>query len=277
MDNFVFVVFDSEASTYDGLRRIKRLHLEGSLTQYGWAVIEKTASGNWAVKDTNDSDFGTGTLVGSLTGALIGLIGGPIGALVGVSTGALVGMLGDLRKADISSAFLEQAAAAMNKGSFAILVEVTETWEAPLDIEMEAAGGHLVREPQLVFEAEKIEREAEARRAELDRLRTELKQAAVEQRDKIEKQIGKATASLQAATARLDAQRQKLVTRTEAKIKALEQQITEAQHERRVDLERRLAETRADLSARKLKLDQSLDLARQALAPTPQDQTKKAA
>lgn len=272
MDNLVFVVFDDEASAYDGLRRMKRLHTEGSLSLYGWAVIKKDASGNWAMKDTNGSDLGAGTAIGSLTGALIGLIGGPVGALVGLSTGALVGMLADLRKADVSGDFLQQAAAAMDGGSFAVLAEVTETWEAPLEIEMEAGGGRLIREPQLVFEAEKIEREAEARRVELDRLKAELKQASHDQRTNIEKQIGKATDSLKAATARLDAQREKLVARTETRIKALEQQIAETQDERRHDLERRLAGMRTDLDARKIKLGQALDIAKQALGPDPQHQ-----
>lgn len=277
MDNFVFVVFDNEATTYDGLRRMKRLHAEGSLTLYEWTVVKKDASGSWAMKDSSGSDFGAGTLVGSLTGALIGLIGGPVGALVGVSTGALVGMFGDLRKADVSTDFLQQAADAMDRGSFAILAEVTEAWEAPLEIEMEAGGGRLIREPQLVFEAEKIEREAEARRVELDRLRAELKQASLDQRTTIEKQIGKATDGLKAATTRLDAQREKLVSRTETRIKALEQQITETREERRHDLQRRLADMRADLDARKLKLGQALDIAKQALGPDPQRDAQKAA
>lgn len=277
MDNFVFVVFDNEASTYDGLRRMKRLHAEGSLTLYGWAVVNKEASGSWVMKDTNGSDLGIGTAIGTLTGALIGLIGGPVGALVGVSTGALVGMLADLRKADVSGDFLQQAAAAMDRGSFAILAEVTETWEAPLEIEMEVSGGRLIREPQLLFEAEKIEREAEVRRAELDRLKAELKQASHDQRTKIEKQIGKATDSLKAASARLDAQREKLVARTETRIKALEQQIAEAGEERRLDLTRRLAEMRADLAARKVKIAEALDLAKQALGPDSQHHSQKAA
>jgi uncharacterized membrane protein len=277
MDNFVFVVFDDEASTYDGLRRMKRLHAEGSLTLYGWAVVKKEASGSWAIKDINGSDLGAGTAIGSLTGALIGLIGGPVGALVGVGTGALVGMLADLRKADVSGDFLQQAAEAMDRGSFAILAEVTEAWEAPLEIEMGAGGGRLIREPQLVFEAEKIEREAAARRAELDRLKAELKQVSHDQRTNIEKQIGKATDGLKAAAARLDAQRDKLVDRTETRIKALEQQIAETREERRLDLTRRLAETRADLDARKVKIGQALDLAKQALGPDPQHHAQKAA
>src|SRR5207249_2420013 len=123
----------------------------------------------------------------------------------------------------------------------------------------------------------KIEREAEARRTELDRLRSELKQASLDQRTRIEKQIGKASDGLRVATSRLAAQREKLVNRTETRITALEQQIADTRDERRHDLERRLVETRADLTARKLKMGQSLELAKQALSPDPQHHPKKAA
>jgi uncharacterized membrane protein len=234
-------------------------------------VIRKSPSGTWSLKEARDPNAGMGTLVGSMAGVLIGLIGGPIGAMIGLSTGALIGFIGDVRKADVSSDFVQQSAEAMSAGSYAILADVTETWEAPLDIEMEGSGGRLVREAQFMFEAEKAEREAEARRAELDRLKAELKGAADDRRAKLEKQFAKASDDLKAAAARLDAQAQKVITRAEQRLDAIVGQIADAQAEHRAALERRRSSMRVDLDARKSKMRQALDLARQALGPNPQE------
>ncbi len=271
MDNYVFVVFDTEVEAYDGLKSIKRMHAEGSVSLYEWAVIEKSASSGWLLKEASNPNAGMGTLVGSLAGALVGLIGGPVGAAIGLSTGGLIGMIGDVRQADVSNEFVRQAADAMAAGNWAILASVAETWEAPLEIEMEATGGRLLREPQFLFEAEKAQREADARRAELERLKSEFGRASAEQRGKIEKHIERATEKLKSAVTRLEEQADKATARAEQRLSAIAQQITVARADRKEALEQRLAEGRADLEARNAKMRQALDLAGEALRPHGHD------
>src|SRR5512139_2503901 len=99
MDRVVAVVFNDEKQAYEGLRALRDLHKDGSITLYSDAVVGKDASGKLLVRETSEGP--AGTVFGLLTGSLVGLLGGPIGVAVGASTGTMIGAAFDLTRAGI--------------------------------------------------------------------------------------------------------------------------------------------------------------------------------
>jgi uncharacterized membrane protein len=266
MDKFLVVVFPDEVRAFDGIRRLNRLHAEGSVTLYSWTVIKKDASGAVTTLQREDQPP-VGIAVGSLVGLLAGVLGGPVGVAVGLSAGSMLGLLRDAREIDVSYDFLSDVGDELTTGRCAVVAELAETWVTPVDVEMDAAGGVPIREPRLVFEEEKAEREAAARRAELERLREEWRKAASERRAKLEAQIEKARANLQAALKDLEARAKAVDEELVRKTTALEKQLATASAESKADIERRIAELREELARRSAKLKQAIALANEALAP----------
>ena len=272
MDKFLVVVFPDEAKAFDGIRRLNRLHADGSVTLYGWTVVKKDASG--AVKTLQREDQPpVGIAVGSLVGLLVGALGGPIGVAVGFSAGSLLGLIRDAREIDVSYDFLSKVEHELTAGRCAVVAELAETWVTPVDVEMDAAGGVPIREIRLVFEEEKAELEAAARRAELERLREEWRKAAAERRAKLEAKIEQARASLQAALKDLEARAKALDDELVRKTTALEKQLATASAKSKADIERRIAETRKEMAERSAKMKQAIALAKEALAPSVKSET----
>jgi len=266
MDKFVAVVFPDQEKAYDGLRRVKRLHADGNISLYDWEIIEKNASGEVSVRDTDDRGP-LGTAVGALAGALIGLLGGPAGAAIGYSGGAMLGMFGDLRNIDVSEDFVTKVANEMTPGRCALVAELEETWVTPLDVEMDAAGGVIMRETRLMFEDEKAEREAAARRAELEALKSEWSKASAERRANLDKRMAEARGRLQATAKSLEKRAHDTAAETQRRIDTLKRQLADAHESRKKDIERNMTEIGADLDAREAKLTKAIALTNEALSP----------
>ena len=269
MDKFVVVIFPDEARAYDGVRRLKRLHADGAVSLFGCTVIKKEVSGGVTVLQPRDDQFPVGIAVGSLAGVLIGVLGGPVGAAVGLSVGSMLGLVHDAREIDVSEEFLSKVAQELSGGRFAVVAELAETWVTPLDVEMDAAGGIVIREIRIAFEEAEAEREAAARRAELQRLKDEWRNASAERRAKLGKQIDRARADLEDTVARLEARAKQVNDELVRKIDTLDRQLADAAEDAKSDIERRVAELRQELATRSAKLKQAVALAREALAPMP--------
>jgi uncharacterized membrane protein len=78
-------------------------------------------------------------------------LGGPIGLAVGGSIGGLTGLIFDLAKAGVSANFLEEASQALAPGKTALLAEIDEAVEVPVDMKLVKLGGHLSRRPRSEF------------------------------------------------------------------------------------------------------------------------------
>ena len=266
MSKFIVVIFPDETKAYEGTRALKDLHAEGSLTLYGVAVIVKDGSGTLSVKQ--EADQGPiGTAVGSLVGGFIGLLGGPIGAAIGLGTGALLGSVRDLYELGVSGDFLDKVSQDLTPGRVAIIAEVSEDWVTPLDTRMSAIGGIIVRAWRSDVEDELARAEAAARKSELAQLKAEFQQAKAENKAKLRAQIDALQAKAQAAAVRAQARIDRLQSETEAKIKAIEEQVAKARGDAKAKLEQRIAELRADQKRRAGQLKQALELTKEAFAP----------
>jgi uncharacterized membrane protein len=266
MSKFIVVAFPNEVQAYQGTRALKGLHIEGSLSLYGMAVIAKDSEGNFVVKDSAE----TGPLnaaVGGLVGAFVGVLGGPIGVLAGAAGGGLVGYLIDIFNHGIGADFIAKVSETMlEPGATAIIAEVGETWTTPLDTRMESLGGVVLRTRRADFEDEQIALEIAQRRADLEQLRAEYRQATAETRTKVKVKLDEARANLAQAEQRLKTRLETLQSEATGKIATLEKQVADAQADAKEKIRQRIAAARADLDMRSAKLKQAWALTQEALA-----------
>jgi len=263
MDKIIGIVFDNENKAYEGLRALRELHDEGNITLYDDAVVLKDAGGKVTTREL--SDPAAGTFVGLLTGALVGVLGGPIGVAVGASTGTMAGAAFDLSRAGINADFVDEFSASLLPGTAAVLAEVDEDWQTPLDTRIEALGGHVFRRNRIDVEEAYFERQDAAFREEVQALEAERKHAAAERKARLDTKIEDTRHKLQekqdALKARVEATRRE----GETKVKLLQEQAANAREETKERLERRLAAARADYRVRSEKLHQAWKLTKSAL------------
>jgi uncharacterized membrane protein len=265
MSKFVVIVFSDEEKAYQGTRELTEIHAEGSLTLYGMAVITKDAQGNISVKEAADTGpLGAG--VGALVGGLMGVIGGPVGVLAGAAGGTLLGSFIDLFNYGVGEDFIMKVSEEMQPGRIVAVAEVAETWTTPLDARMEKLGATVLRTWRDDFEDEQIARETAARRADFEMLQAEYAQASAEAKAKLKGKLDQAKADLQRAEQRLKSRVDALGKEANARIAALEKQITDARADAKEKVRQRVGTLRADYETRSAKLQQAWTLTKEALA-----------
>jgi uncharacterized membrane protein len=263
MDKVVAVVFDDEKQAHEGLRAFRDLHRDGSITLYSDAVAVKDGSGKLSVRE--GGEVPEGGLFGLLTGSLIGILGGPIGVAIGASTGTMIGAALDLTRAGISEDYLDSVSAYLLRGKAAVIAELDEDWQAPIDTRMEGLGGHVFRRNWIAVEDAYYEKQIAADREELAALEAELKKASAERKARLEAKIEDTRHKLQDKRDELKARIESTKREGDAKVKSLQQQVTAARDEQKKRLEKRLAEIRADYRQRSDKLHQAWELTKSAL------------
>src|SRR4029079_17034950 len=135
MNKVIFVGFDTEQRAYEGDRALHDMHKDGTLTLYNDAVVVKEQSGQVAVRQAPDAEP-VGTFRGMVAGGLVGLLGGPVGAAVGLGAGTLIGAAFDLTNEGLDGDFVEDVGARLEPGKAAVIAEIDEHWQVPLDTRM---------------------------------------------------------------------------------------------------------------------------------------------
>jgi uncharacterized membrane protein len=273
MNKVIFVGFDTEQKAYEGDRALREMHREGTLTLYNDAIVVKEASGKVAVRRAPDAEP-VGTLGGMLTGGLIGLLGGPVGAALGLGTGTLIGAAFDLTKEGVDRDFVEDAGEHLEPGTAAVIAEIDEQWQVPLDARMEALGGKLVRRTQTQIEDAYMEREIETAQQELAVLESEtLAEVKSAQTERARKQSEKLQAKIDAAKQKVREKQNELAAKLQSvkdegdqKIAVLEAQKATATAESKDALNRRMADVRKDYERRTKRLQEALDRRKAAQA-----------
>jgi len=276
VNKVIFVGFDTEQKAYEGRRALHDLHRDGTLTLYNDAVVVKDPAGAVALRQAPGAEP-IGTVGGMLTGGLVGLLGGPVGAAVGLGAGTLIGAAFDLTKEGIDKQFVEDAGARLEPGKAAVIAEVDEHWQAPLDARVETLGGTLLRRTRTQIEDAYLERSLETAQRELAALEAEkLGQVTTAEAEKARKQAEKLQAKIDAAKRRLWEREGELAAAMRAvkdeghrKIAVLEAQKRTAAAESTAVLEDRLANLRREYDGRIKRLQEALDRRRKAdAAPT---------
>jgi uncharacterized membrane protein len=236
--------------------------------------------GDVSVKQPSD-EGPLGTAVGMLTGSVTGLVAGevgaaaglaagaaagPIGAVVGFSLGALTGLVVDLSRSGVNLDFVDEVSQALIPGTTAVVAEVEETWQTPVDTRLGNLGGLVFRRLRSEVVEDQLVREAAAFEAELQQLKGELAESTAEGKAALQREIETVKSKLAATQAQAEARQQQLKSETDAKIAALREQTQQASERRKAQIERRIAEVKADFAARSAKLDQARTLIREALS-----------
>jgi uncharacterized membrane protein len=266
MNKVIFVGFDTEEKAYEGDRALHDMHREGTLTLYNDAIVVKEPGGKVAMRRAPGAEP-FGTFGGMITGGLIGLLGGPVGAAVGLSTGTLIGAAFDLSKEGVDLDFVEDAGAQLEPGKAAVIAEIDEQWQVPLDTRMEALGGKLVRRTPTQIEDAYLEREIETAQKELAVLEAEtVAEVTASQTEKARKQTTKLQAKIDVAKRNVQEKKNELASKLQSvkdegdqKVAVLEAQKATATAESKATLERRLADVRADYQRRTTRLQEALD------------------
>jgi uncharacterized membrane protein len=266
MDKMLVAVFITETAAHEGLTALKDLDRTGDIALYATAVIAKDAAGKVSVKQAVD-EGPVGTALGALTGGLVGLLGGPVGVLAGASLGAAAGMVVDLGESGIDAGFLSEVANAMTPGKVAVLAEIQETWETPVDTRLRPLGAVIYRRLRSEVVEDQLTREAAALRAERQRLHEELAQASAQTKAAMQAQVDMVDKQLEAIRAQAAARADQAKRELEAKVDRMRAQMKQANDREKAKIERRMAEAKADHAVRSAKLEQAGKLVREALAP----------
>jgi uncharacterized membrane protein len=266
MNRVIFVGFESESKAYEGDRALHDMHRDGALTLYNDAVVVKEPAGKVVVRRSPDTEP-IGTFGGMVTGGLIGLLGGPVGAAVGLGTGTLMGAAFDLTEAGVERDFVEDMGAKLAPGKAAVIAEIDEYWQVPLDTRMEALGGNVLRQTRTQIEDAYAERAAEAAQRELAALEAEkLAQVTTAQTEKARTQAEKLQAKIDAAQRKAREKEAELAAKARAvrdegnkKIAMLEAQKATAVSESKAVLDKRLADLRGEYDDRIMRLQEAVN------------------
>jgi uncharacterized membrane protein len=264
MSKFVVATFPSESKAYDGVRALQDLHGEGAISLYSFAVVARDASGKLSVRQEAD-EGPVGTVMSAFVGGLAGLIGGPVGGALGMSVGGLIGSMGDLLNLGVTADFMREVADAIAPGKVAVIAELDEDWQTPLDTRVTAIGGTIVRQSRAHVEDAIMEKNIEATRADFERLRTEAQKAGGEAKTKAKAALTRAETKLRALSTQASERIERLKGETEAKTNSLQRQAKEAGADVRARIDQQIKEVEADYKARSKKLGAAWELTKEAL------------
>jgi type I site-specific restriction endonuclease len=178
---------------------------------------------------------------------------------VGLSTVTLIGAAFDLTEEGIAQDFVEEAGAGLETGKAALIAEIDEQWQVPLDTRMEALGGNLLRQTRTQIEDAYAERAVQAAERELAALEAETVAHVQPQADKLQAKIDAAQRKLQAKQSELAAKMQAVEDEGNRKIAVLEAQLATATAESKAVLQERLAEVRSEYSRRTKRLQEAVE------------------
>ena len=178
-ENVVSIAFADSSKAYQAFTEIKNLSTAGALQLKSGAIVVRDTEGKLSFPDGVDQVTGTGFAGGGLIGMLVGILGGPLGMLLGWGSGALIGGVLDAGRASATNEVLGEFSQALPVDSTAVIAEVVEPSELPLDDVVSKLGGTIVRRPvsEVVAELEAAEAAAEAAQAEARRVVRERKKA----------------------------------------------------------------------------------------------------
>jgi uncharacterized membrane protein len=247
MNKVIFVGFDTEQQARTGEHVLHQLHTEGPVTLHNVAIVVREASGKVAVRE-RPKMRPMRTAGGVILGGLIGLLGGPVGTAVGMGAGAVTGALFDLTRAGVGDAFVKQVGAHLEPGKAALIADIDEDSEGPLDRRMEAIGGTLLRRTRKEIHHVYFEQVAEPSEEELARLEAEQladvrasqDEAARKETDRLQAKIDATRRKMREKEEELEAQLQLVKDEGHEKIALLEAQKAAATAESQALLERRV-------------------------------------
>lgn len=144
MEKFVTLVLNSEEQAFKASQEIVGLGKQGEISINELYILTRQENGEVKVLDVKNGKIPY-TASGGMIGGLFGILGGPLGVLFGITTGLMAGSIGDLIRISKSKKFIDKASKAIPVGQTAILGNITETWEVPLNTTLKHYGAKIQR------------------------------------------------------------------------------------------------------------------------------------
>ena len=227
MDRMLVVVFDNESKAYEGKKALMQLDIDGSIGVYAHAVVVKNADGTTTVRESDDRGP-LGTLVGTTLGSLIGLLGGPAGFAIGAAVGFVGGATADLNKARIGDDFIVDVAKVLLPNRAAVVAEIEEESNAPVDTRMEAIGGTVFRRALSEVKHTIHDENIAAIKADLAQMTAEHAKAHADRKAKLQEKISQLDSKIQARLEKAKERRQAAEREAQAKAELLKAKATAA-------------------------------------------------
>ncbi len=266
MNKVIFVVFEGQEQACEGERALRQMHGDGVITLYNDAVVVRQPDGKVTVQAQPDTDR-VGALGGLITGSVIGVLGGPVGVVLGVGAGTVLGAAFDAARVGIGRDFVTDVGTHLAPGKTAVIAEIDEDWEMPLDMRMEGIGGTVLRRTRTQLDDAYLQEAIDACQKELMSVEAE-KVAALKaaETEKARQQVDRQQAEIDAARRNVQEQEDALVEKMRSvsqegreRIAVLEAQKATATEESNALLERRLADVRRQYEQRMQRLNEAFE------------------
>ena len=204
-------------------------------------MLTKNAEQNVIVKQEGD-EFPLRTAGGAAIGALIGLLGGPIGLGVGALAGTLTGGIWNLNRAGVDSEFVDDASKKLTPGKWAIVADISEEWETPIDVRMAALGVTVLRANRKNVWRERHAREVAAIKQDIAHLKAEQAKTQTAQKTTIQTKIDILNKDLRAKEEQAKLRTKQEREEFKAKVDALKKKAAKARGEAKAKIKKRIAD-----------------------------------
>ena len=230
MQRMLVVVFQNESKAYEGVKALRQLDLDGSITVYAHAVVVKNPDGAVVARERDDQGP-FGLLVGTALGALLGVLGGSAGLAIGATVGLVAGGVADLRNARVGEEFIDDVAKALSPNRAAVVAEIEEDATGPVDAQMEAIGGTVFRRALSEVKHTIHEEHLAALQADLAQMKAEHAQARAERKAKLQEKINQLDSKLQALLQKAKERGEAAQREAQAKVELLQKKAAAAKAE----------------------------------------------
>lgn len=195
MEKMLVVVIDSEDKAAAARTVLASLEEEKRLMVFDDVVITKSTDGTATVKHGNQQ-VPAGEPPAGATGNRMGVLGRARD--LGITRARfLTGLVPDLSDSVVGVDFIDDVLRELNPGKFALVADVDEVWETPLDVCMEALGGTVYRRSMSELRRTFCKHELAAMRTDLAELRAEHAAARAERKPKLVERIRQLDAKIE--------------------------------------------------------------------------------
>jgi uncharacterized membrane protein len=181
VEKTLVIVFDDEAKAYGASHALQGLEDHGDVTLEEVAIIVKHPDGSACTETIGRFRGLTRTITGGVVGGLLGLAGRIIRSAVGLIGGGVMGAIGR-KEHSFDKDFGKDITNALTPGKAAVIAEVLEDSEPPVNNRMAALGGVVFR-----WSSDQTRTPGEsAKAADFDELRAKIEDAIESRRAKAE-------------------------------------------------------------------------------------------
>ncbi|QQT46646.1 Predicted membrane protein [Sphingobacterium multivorum] len=190
MEKLITILFNSEDTAFKASEAIHQLAADKDINITEFYVLSKNKSGDITIKNADKKEIGYSP-TNLFMGGFVETLGGPLYVLAGMTNGTFVGKLGSLLKNGKikTSKILNKVSKIITAGKTAIVAQIYEYWEIPLNTALESFDIDIKR----LNVNEEINKYIDDKRIELStniiNLKNEIKEVAGEPNKKFKKKL----------------------------------------------------------------------------------------